>query len=108
MSVLVIPKAPFPSFTLALSRQNVQLKEDDLDESVQLPARGAEVDLMTYAADEDRSDTETIFEVRPERTKLRRDVMQCKGLIYLPKLIAILRVLTCFCGKSGNSRKKHE
>ncbi|KDR82036.1 hypothetical protein GALMADRAFT_207381 [Galerina marginata CBS 339.88] len=82
---MVIPKAPFPSFALALSRQTSFANEDQAD----LPPheRGPEVDLMktfdplarmpepetsSAASDEDRSDTETVFEVREpaeERTK---------------------------------------
>ncbi|KAF8874214.1 hypothetical protein CPB84DRAFT_1829455 [Gymnopilus junonius] len=63
----MMPKAPFPSFTLALSSS--QAAED-----VPSPERGVKVDLMGETSDEDKSDTETIFEVREEKNKAGRDV----------------------------------
>ncbi|KAH9483531.1 hypothetical protein JR316_0002999 [Psilocybe cubensis] len=99
MSVLVIPKAPFPSFTQALlsgghsARFNVD-DDESLDERTHHPASGAVVDLMktldtrtshswdmTFALNEDDSDTETIFEERPRRTK------QCKRPVYLASIL---------------------
>jgi len=110
--MMVIPKAPFPSFTLALSRQNSQTTED-----VQPQERGAELDLMkTFdprmphswnmpdASDEDKSDTETIFEIREERQKSGKETRAGKKLICLPKLSMIFRLLTC---SSGSTSSKH-
>jgi len=104
-----IPKAPFPSFTLALSRQNSQATEDPAD------GRRAELDLMkTFderlpstwntmeASDEDKSDTETIFEVRDEKNKPGRDTSSTregKRAISLPNLSRIFRLLMC-CSRS--------
>ncbi|PPQ97489.1 hypothetical protein CVT26_002718 [Gymnopilus dilepis] len=64
-----MPKAPFPSFSLALSGS--QLAEETPGAPSQ--ERGVEVDLMGEASDEDKSDTETIFEVRDETNKSGRD-----------------------------------
>jgi len=119
---MVIPKAPFPSFALALSRQSSQATNDPEDTPPQ--ERGAELDLMktfdqrmpdtwnmAEASDEDKSDTETVFEVRDpeEKKKSGRDTnsssstrAEGKKTICLPNLSGIFRLLIC-CSVSTSS-----
>jgi len=105
------PRTPFPSFTLVLSRQAAGDHNESNIDAQERNASNAEpsIDLMkTFdhrlshydswnlrdATDEDRSDTETVFEERIDIV-----VANNKGSRGLRKLSVIFRMLKCITSK---------